>query len=203
MSDKLPALPGLTTGAAHELGLPALLLVLGVSAVASFVVAGLYVVFYGARGTGSDAHRSFPLLGVSITAVFLSIQFSLPLSLGLLGALSIIRFRTPIKEPEEVGFIMLVIASALCCATFSLSLLGVLLAVATTCLVALRLGGRLLHGAPGVGTFVVTVPTAAFREKGDALLALLSTRLPGAHVDSVTTGADETTLSCRFRHLTV
>jgi len=32
----------------------------------------------------------------------------------LLGALSIVRFRTPIKEPEEIGFIMLVVASALC-----------------------------------------------------------------------------------------
>ena len=35
------------------------------------------------------------------------------MSLGLLGALSIVRFRTPIKEPEEIGFLMVVIATSL------------------------------------------------------------------------------------------
>jgi hypothetical protein len=29
-----------------------------------------------------------------------------------MGSLSIIRFRTPIKEPEEVGFLLLVIAAS-------------------------------------------------------------------------------------------
>ena len=35
------------------------------------------------------------------TPMPLKVLLSLPLSLGLLGALSIVRFRTPIKEPEE------------------------------------------------------------------------------------------------------
>ena len=70
------------------------------SAAVSFFISFLYLTFYKDRGTGSQIHRSFPLLGLSITAIFICIQFSLPLSLGLLGALSIVRFRTPIKEPE-------------------------------------------------------------------------------------------------------
>ncbi len=38
------------------------------------------------------------------------VKTSLALSLGLVGALSIIRFRTPIKEPEELAYLFLAIA---------------------------------------------------------------------------------------------
>ena len=76
------------------------------------------------------------LIGPSITAIFIAIQFSLPLSLGLLGALSIVRFRTPIKEAEEIGFILLVVALSLSWATLNLQLLGILLAVVVAGLLA-------------------------------------------------------------------
>ena len=94
------------------------------------VVALLYVRFYGRRATGSEIHRAFPLLALAVTAIFVCIQFSLPLSLGLLGALSIVRFRTPIKEPEEIGFLMVVIATSLAAATGLLPYLGVVVLVA-------------------------------------------------------------------------
>ena len=38
------------------------------------------------------------------------VKSSLALSLGLIGALSIVRFRTPIKEPEELIYLFLSIA---------------------------------------------------------------------------------------------
>ena len=38
------------------------------------------------------------------------VKSSLALSLGLVGALSIVRFRTPIKEPEDLVYIFLSIA---------------------------------------------------------------------------------------------
>jgi hypothetical protein len=101
-----------------------------VSCLVAIAVSALYQVFYENRATGSQIHRSFLLMGPSITSLFIAIQFSLPLSLGLLGALSIIRFRTPIKEPEEVGFIMLLIATSVVCATFQFVLLLVLLGLA-------------------------------------------------------------------------
>ena len=65
----------------------AFLLLMGVSLLSSLFIAYLYVHFYSSRATGSQVHRAFPLLGLSITAIFVTIQFSLPLSLGLLGAL--------------------------------------------------------------------------------------------------------------------
>jgi hypothetical protein len=107
---------------------------LGAALFASF----LYKYFYEHRSTGSQVHRAFPLLGISITTLFIAVQVSLPLSLGLLGALSIIRFRTPIKEPEEVGFIMLVIASSIICATLEFEFLMILNILALLTLILIR-----------------------------------------------------------------
>ncbi len=109
-----------------------------VSLFSSFAAAGMYRMFYETRATGSQVSRSFPLLGLSITTLFVCIQLSIPLSLGLLGSLSIIRFRTPIKEPEEVGFIMLVIAASVAAATYNFAFLVILYLLAFLALVAVR-----------------------------------------------------------------
>src|SRR3972149_5311699 len=93
----------LAQGSVQQLNPGAFLFLMAVSLLSSLFIAYLYVHFYSNRATGSQVHRAFPLLGISITAIFVTIQFSLPLSLGLLGALSHVRFRTPIKEPEGVG----------------------------------------------------------------------------------------------------
>jgi membrane protein implicated in regulation of membrane protease activity len=128
-----------------------------VSLAASLVASWLYARYYERRGTGSQINRAFPLLGISITTLFICIQVSLPLSLGLLGALSIIRFRTPIKEPEEVGFIMLVIAASIICATFNFQFLLFLYLVAAAVLWGTeRARGRLGGGRDGV--VIVTLP---------------------------------------------
>ena len=66
---------------------------LGLSALVGVIISALYQMFYENRATGAQVHRSFLLMAPSITALFIAIQFSLPLSLGLLGALSVIRFR--------------------------------------------------------------------------------------------------------------
>ena len=126
----------------------AFLMLMAVSLLSSLFIAYLYVHFYSNRATGSQVHRAFPLLGISITAIFVTIQFSLPLSLGLLGALSIVRFRTPIKEPEEIGFIMLVIATSIAVATFKLSFVGIIFVVALAALVR-SVADAAIHGRGG------------------------------------------------------
>jgi hypothetical protein len=153
-------LAGSGTTGMQQIGLGPFVVLMAVSLLCSLIVSLLYVQFYASRATGSQVHRAFPLLGISITAIFVCIQFSLPLSLGLLGALSIVRFRTPIKEPEEVGFIMLVIAVSIATATFKLAFVGLLLLVALGALLLQARGGRFAR-RQGDGTLVVTVPEAA------------------------------------------
>lgn len=168
----------------QPMGVATFLLLMATSLAAALAAAYLYVRFYGYRATGSQVHRAFPLLGISITAIFICIQFSLPLSLGLLGALSIVRFRTPIKEPEEIGFIMLVIAVSIATATIKLAFVAMILVVAVAALAAQALGRRLRRGRMG-GTIVISVPGAGAGPDGAALADLLRKRLGQPRLESV------------------
>lgn len=55
----------------------------------------------------------FPFIVLTTTLIITVVKSSLALSLGLVGALSIVRFRTPIKEPEELAYLFLAIAIGL------------------------------------------------------------------------------------------
>ncbi len=184
-----------------EVGFLPFLLMMTASLLCSLFISYLYVRFYGSRATGSQVHRAFPLLGVSITAIFITIQFSLPLSLGLLGALSIVRFRTPIKEPEEIGFILLVVATSLTCATFNLKFLAIVLGVGLVALLVLHYGRAFLATSASDGMLVVSIPTREYRARAAELLDFLERSLPGGRIDSVAENADETVLSYSFSGL--
>jgi hypothetical protein len=54
-----------------------------------------------------------PVLSGVVFLVIVVVKSSLALSLGLVGALSIVRFRTPIKEPEELVYLFLAISVGL------------------------------------------------------------------------------------------
>ena len=54
--------------------------------------------------------ETFVPLAIITTLVITVIKFSLALSLGLVGALSIVRFRAAIKEPEELVYLFFSIA---------------------------------------------------------------------------------------------
>ena len=54
-----------------------------------------------------------PILAQITFFIILIVKSSLALSLGLIGALSIVRFRTPIKEPEELVYLFFIIGIGL------------------------------------------------------------------------------------------
>jgi len=60
-----------------------------------------------------DFSNLFPFITLTIVLVIYIVKSSLALSLGLVGALSIVRFRTPIKEPEELAYLFICIAAGL------------------------------------------------------------------------------------------
>jgi len=57
--------------------------------------------------------RIFPLLTMVTIGVIAVVKSSLALSLGLVGALSIVRFRAAIKDPEELVYLFLCIGVGL------------------------------------------------------------------------------------------
>lgn len=89
-----------------------IIVALSLSLIASVIIYFLYQVFYKSRNIGAGVDRCFIIIGPAITALFLAIRSSVPLSLGLLGAMSFVRFRTPVKDPAEIGYILLLIAAS-------------------------------------------------------------------------------------------
>lgn len=102
--------------------------ILLVSLSSSFILAGIYS-YVGEKTALSETgiFRVIPSLALAMTTIFCILQFSMPLSLGLLGSLSIVRYRNPIKNPLDIGFILLTIAISLLSATSNFIFVAILL----------------------------------------------------------------------------
>jgi hypothetical protein len=182
-----------------EMGLGGLILAMVVSTVAAALAQVLYQTFYAHVETGSQIQRSFILIGPSVTLLFITVQLSLPLSLGLLGALSIVRFRVPIKEPEEIGFLMVVIAASIACATASYMLLVVLFGIVIGVLLIRRaLASR--GGAPRQGgLLMLTLRDEDYARAGSELEGVLGARLGPVRLEHLASREGRTHLNFAFR----
>ena len=75
---------------------------------------GLLYKKYGVTLSNRDSFsRNFMMLTMTTMLIITIVKSSLALSLGLVGALSIVRFRAAIKEPEELSYLFLAIAIGL------------------------------------------------------------------------------------------
>ena len=74
-----------------------------------------YVYIKKSRSIGNKDYFSslFFLFSISIFLIISTIKSSLVLSLGMVGALSIVRFRNAIKDTEQVMYLLLLIAFSL------------------------------------------------------------------------------------------
>ena len=76
-------------------------------------VRALYRRFSSTVSNRDSFSSLFPLLTITVISVIFVVKSSLALSLGLVGALSIVRFRAAIKEPEELIYLFFCIALGL------------------------------------------------------------------------------------------
>lgn len=167
-----------------------------VAVAVSMVLSFGYVVFYRLNFKGSQLdeslYRSFMLLAPAVTSIFWVIQFSLPLSLGLLGALSFVRFRTPVKRAEDIAFILLVIASGLACAVYQFAIAGVLLVI-VGCYTWLkgRFGARLWRPSRQASLIVSAQPTGGNSEGLVTAITTSISQTVGTPPEIVSTSSDE------------
>ena len=73
----------------------------------------VYVKFGNALSNRKSFARNFVLITMTTMLIITVVKSSLALSLGLVGALSIVRFRTALKEPEELAYTFFAIALGL------------------------------------------------------------------------------------------
>ena len=84
-----------------------------ISAFLAFIVKLAYIRISRTLNDREYFSDTFVPLAIITTLVITVIKFSLALSLGLVGALSIVRFRAAIKEPEELVYLFFIIGIGL------------------------------------------------------------------------------------------
>jgi hypothetical protein len=181
--------PGSETIASVEPG--AVLVLLLLAAGSAQFLAWLYQDIHGPSRSGGDLRVAFPLIAVALTALFLTVQLSLPLSLGLLAALTLIRFRTPVKEPEEIAFVVSVVAVSAMLATMRIALTGVMLACAAVAVLTTKALTRRQRDVHGL--LVLSMPTRGLEGSSMPGLAGHACRL-----ESISVHGTEAVLAYRF-----
>lgn len=73
----------------------------------------VYIRYGGTLSNRTAFGKNFLLIALTTMLIITIVKSSLALSLGLVGALSIIRFRSAIKEPEELAYLFLAISIGL------------------------------------------------------------------------------------------
>jgi hypothetical protein len=84
-----------------------------ITIILSYIIGLVYSKYGNSLSNRKKLMQTFVLISVTVMLVISIVKSSVALSLGLVGALSIVRFRTAIKEPEELVYFFVAIALGL------------------------------------------------------------------------------------------
>ncbi len=113
MNQEIQFFEQLFAAQAQSINLLLLLAQIVMATLLSLILAYFYVRYGQSLSNRRSFSRNFPLIAVTTMLIIMIVKSSLALSLGLVGALSIVRFRTAIKEPEELAYFFMVIGVGL------------------------------------------------------------------------------------------
>jgi len=95
------------------LSITSLLIHLVIGGILAIIIRWHFRRFGSTLSNREEFAQVFPFILLTTVLIISVVKSSLALSLGLVGALSIVRFRTPIKEPEELAYLFISIAAGL------------------------------------------------------------------------------------------
>lgn len=96
-----------------------------VALVASFFIMFVYKLTYSGTAYSRKFNVTLGAITITTTMIMGVISNNIALSLGMVGALSIIRFRTAIKDVRDAAFIFWAIAIGIGCGVSQYSLIGI------------------------------------------------------------------------------
>ncbi len=139
-----------------------------------------------------------PATAMITTLVICVVKASLALSLGLVGALSIVRFRTPIKEPEELIYLFLSIAIGLGTGAghYTLTIISI-----TTILLILAMKSVWQKNTPFANLYImISVPHTPNQDEdpGEEILKIFSEKSVKADMRRLESSTEETNLSLQM-----
>ena len=143
--------------------LPTVLFSMLLAAVFGFLISWIYRRNY--RGVMYSGNFSFTLIMMTLvtTPVVLCIQHSLALSMGMVGALSIVRFRTAVKEPLDSAYVFWALTTGI--------LLGAgqfLLAAVALLMIAILLTAMVNIQTKSINSYLLVVRMTAEAERAVA-----------------------------------
>lgn len=92
--------------------------ILAVALITTFLSGYIFVTYHLVNKKSfynKSFHTSLFMLGIITSGIILTIQSNIVVSLGMVGALSIVRFRTAIKEPMDLVFLFWSISVGIMC----------------------------------------------------------------------------------------
>ncbi len=92
-----------------------LALALASSAILNFVIATLYTYTHGGYSYSKSFTQTLVLVGITVTLIMVIIGSDIARAFALVGAMSIVRFRTPVKDPRDLVFVFAGIAVGMAC----------------------------------------------------------------------------------------
>ena len=101
------------TQATAQISSPEFIVSLALTAITAYILKKVYVRFGQTLSNRSIFGNTFVPIAMTTMLIITIVKSSLALSLGLVGALSIVRFRAAIKEPEELVYLFICIAIGL------------------------------------------------------------------------------------------
>lgn len=145
-------------------------------ALLAHILGRVYARFGNTLSNREQFGRNFLLIAMTTMLIITIVKSSLALSLGLVGALSIIRFRAAIKEPEELSYLFLAIS------------IGLGLGAEQTLITAIALAGvlavilirHLLKPSEDHPNLYLTVTGPAGKVRLPAILEILKTTTRGS-----------------------
>ncbi|HRX57846.1 MAG TPA: DUF4956 domain-containing protein [Eubacteriales bacterium] len=113
-----------------------MLLILAVSCAVSLYIFIVYRITAKAAVYSKTYGMTVGGIGIVTTGIILAMQSSLAIALGMVGALSIVRFRTAIKDPLDLLFLFWAVGEGIICGSDLLGLALLMCAIMTLALLA-------------------------------------------------------------------
>lgn len=122
----------------HDLLTSTIILTLGISVLLSVYIFFFYRLSNKTGFYSRNFNKTLAIMGITTSAIVLSMQTNVFVSLGMVGALSIVRFRNVVKDPYDLLFLFWSISSGIICGTGLYFVAFVLAVVITVTLLLLE-----------------------------------------------------------------
>lgn len=166
-----------------ELSTTSIVMALAVTAAIAIYIFAVYRLMTRNSFYSKSFNISLVALAVITASIILTIQSSVVISLGMVGALSIVRFRTAVKEPQDLVFLFWSISTGIICGARLYEV-----AVFTAILVTIVL--LLLELLPNKSESMVLIVNAEECDAEEAIMSIVNKYAGSPHVKSRTVHAN-------------